>query len=90
MEVQGHLKKKLITQLQPDTDYSFTLMSQGNGAGGLQQQVSIRTTPDLLTSKPSPYQLNEEEEEGKVTIILPEVPPEAHVRYVLFVCMCVC
>ncbi|XP_022614832.1 receptor-type tyrosine-protein phosphatase F-like isoform X2 [Seriola dumerili] len=52
VEVQGNLKRKLITQLQPDTDYSFVLMSRGNSAGGLQQQVSIRTAPDLLKMKP--------------------------------------
>ncbi|KAG7259857.1 hypothetical protein CRUP_016163 [Coryphaenoides rupestris] len=33
---------------KPDTDYSFVLMSRGNSAGGLQQQVSIRTSPDLF------------------------------------------
>uniref|UniRef100_A0A672MBG1 Receptor-type tyrosine-protein phosphatase F n=1 Tax=Sinocyclocheilus grahami TaxID=75366 RepID=A0A672MBG1_SINGR len=51
VEVQGDLKRKLITRLQPDTDYSFVLMSRGNSAGGLQQQVSIRTAPDLPQRK---------------------------------------
>uniref|UniRef100_A0A671YWF4 Receptor-type tyrosine-protein phosphatase F n=1 Tax=Sparus aurata TaxID=8175 RepID=A0A671YWF4_SPAAU len=52
VEVQGTLKRRLITQLQPDTDYSFVLTSRGNIAGGLQQQVSIRTAPDLIKTKP--------------------------------------
>uniref|UniRef100_A0A4W6F1S3 Receptor-type tyrosine-protein phosphatase F n=1 Tax=Lates calcarifer TaxID=8187 RepID=A0A4W6F1S3_LATCA len=56
VEVQGNLKRKLITQLQPDTDYSFVLTSRGNIAGGLQQQVSIRTAPDLITTKPITHQ----------------------------------
>uniref|UniRef100_A0A673BFF0 Receptor-type tyrosine-protein phosphatase F n=1 Tax=Sphaeramia orbicularis TaxID=375764 RepID=A0A673BFF0_9TELE len=58
VEVQGILKRKLITQLQPDTDYSFVLTSRGNIAGGLQQQVSIRTAPDLIKTKPinNPHQ----------------------------------
>uniref|UniRef100_A0A671X899 Receptor-type tyrosine-protein phosphatase F n=1 Tax=Sparus aurata TaxID=8175 RepID=A0A671X899_SPAAU len=56
IEVQGNQKRKWITQLQPDTDYSFVLMSRGNSAGGLQQQVSIRTAPDLLKMKPARYQ----------------------------------
>ncbi|XP_072540062.1 protein tyrosine phosphatase receptor type Fa isoform X10 [Salminus brasiliensis] len=72
VEVQGDLKRKLITRLQPDTDYSFVLMSRGNSAGGLQQQVSIRTAPDLLTSKPSRHP-NDPEEGGKLTITLPRV-----------------
>ncbi|XP_047444205.1 protein tyrosine phosphatase receptor type Fa isoform X18 [Mugil cephalus] len=80
VEVQGNLKRKLITQLQPDTDYSFVLMSRGNSAGGLQQQVSIRTAPDLLKVKPALYQ-QDVEEGGKVAITLPKVPPGAPVRW---------
>ncbi|XP_037624902.1 protein tyrosine phosphatase receptor type Fa isoform X6 [Sebastes umbrosus] len=80
VEVQGNLKRKLITQLQPDTDYSFVLMSRGNSAGGLQQQVSIRTAPDLLKMKPARYQ-HDVEEGGKVTISLSRVPAEAPVRW---------
>ncbi|XP_042273044.1 protein tyrosine phosphatase receptor type Fa isoform X8 [Thunnus maccoyii] len=80
VEVQGNLKRKLITQLQPDTDYSFVLMSRGNSAGGLQQQVSIRTAPDLLKMKPAQHQ-HDVEEGGKVTISLPRVPAGAPVRW---------
>ncbi|XP_029988313.1 protein tyrosine phosphatase receptor type Fa isoform X3 [Sphaeramia orbicularis] len=80
VEVPGHLKRKLITQLQPDTDYSFVLMSRGNSAGGLQQQVSIRTAPDLLKTKPARYQ-HGLEEGGKVTVSLPKVPTGAAVRW---------
>uniref|UniRef100_A0A671X4W5 Receptor-type tyrosine-protein phosphatase F n=1 Tax=Sparus aurata TaxID=8175 RepID=A0A671X4W5_SPAAU len=83
IEVQGNQKRKWITQLQPDTDYSFVLMSRGNSAGGLQQQVSIRTAPDLLKMKPARYQ-HDVEEDGRVTIILPKVPAGAPVRSVLF------
>uniref|UniRef100_W5M9W5 Receptor-type tyrosine-protein phosphatase F n=1 Tax=Lepisosteus oculatus TaxID=7918 RepID=W5M9W5_LEPOC len=71
VEVQGKLKRKLITKLQPDTDYSFVLMSRGNSAGGLQQVVSIRTAPDLLKSKPVIYR--GQEEDGKLTISLNRV-----------------
>lgn len=72
MEVEGGLKKKLITQLQPDTEYSFVLMSRGNGAGAIQQQVSIRTAPDLLNFKPALYP-SDVEEDGQVAIALPQV-----------------
>ncbi|XP_069378731.1 protein tyrosine phosphatase receptor type Fa isoform X11 [Paralichthys olivaceus] len=80
VEVQGNLKRKLITQLQPDTDYSFVLMSRGNSAGGLQQQVSIRTAPDLLRMKPALYQ-HDVEEGGRVTVSLPRAPAGAPVRW---------
>ncbi|XP_052454895.1 receptor-type tyrosine-protein phosphatase F isoform X2 [Carassius gibelio] len=72
VEVQGDLKRKLITRLQPDTDYSFVLMSRGNSAGGLQQQVSIRTAPDLFTTKPALHK-QDPEEGGKLTITLPKI-----------------
>ncbi|KAG7228905.1 hypothetical protein INR49_008683 [Caranx melampygus] len=84
VEVQGNLKRKLITQLQPDTDYSFVLMSRGNNAGGLQQQVSIRTAPDLLKIKPARYQ-HSVEEGGKVSISVPRVPAAAPVRWYFIV-----
>uniref|UniRef100_A0A3B3XYM9 Fibronectin type-III domain-containing protein n=1 Tax=Poecilia mexicana TaxID=48701 RepID=A0A3B3XYM9_9TELE len=82
VEIQSDLKKKLITRLQPDTYYSFVLMSYGNGAGDLQQQVSVRTAPNLLSVKPTRYQPSVDE--AWVTIVMPEVPVEAHVRSVLF------
>ncbi|XP_051996644.1 receptor-type tyrosine-protein phosphatase F-like isoform X2 [Xyrauchen texanus] len=80
VEVQGDLKRKLITRLQPDTDYSFVLMSRGNSAGGLQQQVSIRTAPDLFTTKPAHYK-HDPEEGGKLTITPPKVHNRALVRW---------
>ncbi|XP_051554731.1 receptor-type tyrosine-protein phosphatase F-like isoform X8 [Myxocyprinus asiaticus] len=80
VEVQGNLKRKLITRLQPDTDYSFVLMSRGNSAGGLQQQVSIRTAPDLFKTKPALYKPNQTSN-GKLTINLPKVPTTAPVRW---------
>ncbi|XP_076600759.1 receptor-type tyrosine-protein phosphatase F isoform X10 [Chaetodon auriga] len=77
VEVQGNLKRRLITQLQPDTDYSFVLTSRGNIAGGLQQQVSIRTAPDLIKTKPSTHQA----QGGKMTINLPKVQTTTRVRW---------
>ncbi|XP_074545327.1 receptor-type tyrosine-protein phosphatase F isoform X10 [Halichoeres trimaculatus] len=77
VEVQGNLKRKLISQLQPDTDYSFVLTSRGNIAGGLQQQVSIRTAPDLIKTKPRTHQA----QGGKMTINLPQVQTTTRVRW---------
>uniref|UniRef100_A0A3B4AJS0 Receptor-type tyrosine-protein phosphatase F n=1 Tax=Periophthalmus magnuspinnatus TaxID=409849 RepID=A0A3B4AJS0_9GOBI len=78
VEVEGNLKRKLITSLQPDTDYSFVLTSRGNIAGGLQQQVSIRTAPDLIKTQP----INKQQAEGgKMTIILPKVQTNARIRW---------
>uniref|UniRef100_A0A669PUG5 Receptor-type tyrosine-protein phosphatase F n=1 Tax=Phasianus colchicus TaxID=9054 RepID=A0A669PUG5_PHACC len=71
VEVDGHSMKKLISDLQPDTDYSFVLMNRGNSAGGLQHLVSIRTAPDVLQSKP--IATNKYIQEGKFTLTLPKV-----------------
>ncbi|XP_077379821.1 receptor-type tyrosine-protein phosphatase F isoform X14 [Festucalex cinctus] len=79
VEVQGNLKRKLITQLQPDTDYSFVLTSRGNIAGGLQQQVSIRTAPDLIKTKP--LYSTHQAQGGKMTINLPKVQTTTRVRW---------
>ncbi|XP_070397699.1 receptor-type tyrosine-protein phosphatase F isoform X2 [Nothobranchius furzeri] len=76
VEVDGSQKRKLITQLQPDTNYSFVLTSRGNIAGGLQQQVSIRTAPDLIKTKPGTQAHG-----GKLTITLPTVQTTSRVRW---------
>ncbi|XP_026061912.1 receptor-type tyrosine-protein phosphatase F isoform X13 [Carassius auratus] len=86
VEVQGNLKRKLITRLQPDTNYSFVLMSRGNSAGGLQQQVSIRTAPDLFKTKPVLF-TTDQSSNGKLTINLPKVPTTAPVRWYYIVVM---
>ncbi|XP_056451779.1 receptor-type tyrosine-protein phosphatase F isoform X3 [Gadus chalcogrammus] len=80
VEVQGDQKRRLITRLQPDTDYSFVLMSRGNSAGGLQQQVSIRTSPDLFKSKPVLYS-QQQAQGGKLTIDLPQVQTTTQVKW---------
>ncbi|XP_043991409.1 receptor-type tyrosine-protein phosphatase F-like isoform X8 [Gambusia affinis] len=77
VEVEGNQKRKLITHLQPDTDYSFVLTSRGIIAGGLQQQVSIRTAPDLIKAKP----VSQTPQDGKMTINLPKVQTTTRVRW---------
>lgn len=79
VEVQGDLRRKLISRLQPDTEYSFVLMNRGSSAGGLQQQVSIRTAPDLLDTKPS-RSAHESAVGGRVTLTLSAVTANAAAR----------
>ncbi|XP_029943506.1 protein tyrosine phosphatase receptor type Fa [Salarias fasciatus] len=79
VEVPGDLQRKLIRQLEPDTEYSFVLMSRGDGAGDVQQQVSVRTAPDLLTAKPVVYQ-HPGDDGGTATVRLPQVPAGSSVR----------
>ncbi|KAH0618705.1 hypothetical protein JD844_018135 [Phrynosoma platyrhinos] len=71
VEVDGHSMKKLINDLQPDTNYSFALTNRGSSAGALQHRVFIRTAPDVLQSKPvSTYKYIHN---GQFTLTLPRV-----------------
>ncbi|XP_074122274.1 receptor-type tyrosine-protein phosphatase F isoform X5 [Sminthopsis crassicaudata] len=79
VEVDGHSMKKLIRDLQPNTEYSFVLMSRGSSAGGLQHLVSIRTAPDLLLQKPLP--MTKYMEDGRFTLTLPRVETKSAVRW---------
>ncbi|XP_060773049.1 receptor-type tyrosine-protein phosphatase delta-like isoform X2 [Neoarius graeffei] len=71
VEVDGKLTQKLITNLQPETQYSFLLTNRGNSAGGLQHRVSTMTAPDILRAKP--YLIGKTNSDGMVTVELPSV-----------------
>uniref|UniRef100_A0A8C5RMN4 Receptor-type tyrosine-protein phosphatase F n=1 Tax=Laticauda laticaudata TaxID=8630 RepID=A0A8C5RMN4_LATLA len=78
VEVDGHSMKKLINDLQPDTNYSFALTNRGSSAGALQHRVFIRTSPDVFQTKPvSPYKYIHN---GQFTITLPKVKTSVPVR----------
>ncbi|XP_072580362.1 receptor-type tyrosine-protein phosphatase F isoform X21 [Vulpes vulpes] len=79
VEVDGHSMRKLIADLQPNTEYSFVLMNRGNSAGGLQHLVSIRTAPDLLPHKPMPASAFIED--GRFTLSMPHVQDTSLIRW---------
>ncbi|XP_022614506.1 receptor-type tyrosine-protein phosphatase delta isoform X17 [Seriola dumerili] len=78
VEVDGKLTQKLITGLQPETQYSFLLTNRGNSAGGLQHRVSTMTAPDILRTKP--YLIGKTNSDGMVTVELPSVETSDRVR----------
>lgn len=78
VEVDGRLTQKLITGLQPETQYSFLLTNRGNSAGGLQHRVSAMTAPDILRTKP--YLISKTNSDGMVTVELPAVETSERVR----------
>ncbi|XP_072366740.1 protein tyrosine phosphatase receptor type Fa isoform X5 [Scyliorhinus torazame] len=83
VEVDGQSMRKLITNLQPNTEYSFVLTNRGNSAGGLQQVVSIRTAPNLLSTKPIVVSKNIQD--GKLPINLPKVQTTSDVKWYFIV-----
>uniref|UniRef100_A0A3B3ZVI9 Receptor-type tyrosine-protein phosphatase S n=1 Tax=Periophthalmus magnuspinnatus TaxID=409849 RepID=A0A3B3ZVI9_9GOBI len=78
VEVDGKLTQKLITGLQPETQYSFLLTNRGNSAGGLQHRVSTMTAPDVLRTKP--YLIGKTNLDGMVTVEMPSVQTSERVR----------
>nr|XP_056723667.1 receptor-type tyrosine-protein phosphatase F isoform X11 [Euleptes europaea] len=79
VEVDGLSMKKLINDLQPDTNYSFVLTNRGSSAGGLQHRVFIRTAPDVLQSKP--IATHKYISNGQFTLTLPRVQTSLPVRW---------
>ncbi|XP_048671524.1 receptor-type tyrosine-protein phosphatase F isoform X14 [Marmota marmota marmota] len=79
VEVDGHSMRKLIADLQPNTEYSFVLMNRGSSAGGLQHLVSIRTAPDLLPHKPLPASAYIED--GRFALSMPQVEDPSLVKW---------
>ncbi|CAJ1052203.1 protein tyrosine phosphatase receptor type Db isoform X13 [Xyrichtys novacula] len=78
VEVDGKLTQKLITGLEPDTQYSFLLTNRANSAGGLQHRVTATTAPDILKTKP--MVVGKTNADGMVTVQLPTVQTTAKVR----------
>ncbi|XP_069498514.1 receptor-type tyrosine-protein phosphatase F isoform X3 [Ambystoma mexicanum] len=78
VDVDGHSMRKLISNLKPNTEYSFVLMNRGNSAGGLQHRVTIHTAPNVLQDKPS--STSKYIQDGRFTLRLPQVQTTAPVR----------
>ncbi|XP_071757910.1 protein tyrosine phosphatase receptor type Db isoform X9 [Centroberyx gerrardi] len=78
VEVDGKQTQKLITGLEPDTQYSFLLTNRANSAGGLQHRVTATTAPDILKTKPT--LVGKTNADGMVTVQLPTVQTTAKVR----------
>ncbi|XP_032062552.1 receptor-type tyrosine-protein phosphatase delta isoform X36 [Aythya fuligula] len=78
VEVDGRATQKLITNLKPETSYSFVLTNRGNSAGGLQHRVTAKTAPDVLRTKP--VFIGKTNIDGMITVELPEVPSNENIK----------
>ncbi|XP_071588253.1 receptor-type tyrosine-protein phosphatase delta isoform X17 [Heliangelus exortis] len=78
VEVDGRATQKLITNLKPETSYSFVLTNRGNSAGGLQHRVTAKTAPDVLRTKP--VFIGKTNLDGMITVELPEVPSNQNIK----------
>nr|XP_032822215.1 receptor-type tyrosine-protein phosphatase delta-like isoform X6 [Petromyzon marinus] len=78
VEMEERATHRLISDLSPDTEYSFGLTHRGSAAGGLQQVVTVRTAPDTLRARPT--FLGKVSADGSVTVSLPQVSNQLHIR----------
>ncbi|KAM4807555.1 receptor-type tyrosine-protein phosphatase delta isoform 6-T6 [Rhinophrynus dorsalis] len=78
VEVDGRATQRLITNLKPETSYSFVLTNRGNSAGGLQHRVTAKTAPDVLRTKP--VFIGKTNSNGMITVELPEVPANERIK----------
>ncbi|XP_039212065.1 receptor-type tyrosine-protein phosphatase delta isoform X32 [Crotalus tigris] len=78
VEVDGRATQKLITNLKPETSYSFVLTNRGNSAGGLQHRVTAKTAPDVLRAQP--VFIDKTNLDGMITVKLPEVPANKTIK----------
>ncbi|XP_063770955.1 receptor-type tyrosine-protein phosphatase S isoform X10 [Pseudophryne corroboree] len=78
VDVDGRTTKKLITNLKPKTYYNFILTNRGNTMSGLQQNVAVRTAPNMLGMKP--MVTRKPEPDGSLTVVLPDVETSETVR----------
>uniref|UniRef100_A0A8C4TN33 protein-tyrosine-phosphatase n=1 Tax=Erpetoichthys calabaricus TaxID=27687 RepID=A0A8C4TN33_ERPCA len=79
VDVDARATKALITNLRPNTTYSFKMIIGENNMGGLRHNIQVRTAPQILASKPV---LNRKiDGDGSINIVLPSLETLIPVRY---------
>ncbi|XP_055722554.1 receptor-type tyrosine-protein phosphatase S-like isoform X2 [Salvelinus fontinalis] len=71
MEVDAKLRKAVIPNLQPDTDYDFKITSSEGNMGGLRHRIHAKTSPPIAIRRPEIDHTRDTE--TTVTIILPSL-----------------
>nr|XP_046178530.1 receptor-type tyrosine-protein phosphatase S-like isoform X1 [Oncorhynchus gorbuscha]XP_046178531.1 receptor-type tyrosine-protein phosphatase S-like isoform X1 [Oncorhynchus gorbuscha]XP_046178532.1 receptor-type tyrosine-protein phosphatase S-like isoform X1 [Oncorhynchus gorbuscha] len=71
MEVDAKLRKAVIPNLQPDTDYDFKITSSEGNMGGLRHRIHAKTSPPIAIRRPEID--HSRDTETTITIILPSL-----------------
>ncbi|XP_075919081.1 receptor-type tyrosine-protein phosphatase S-like isoform X2 [Petromyzon marinus] len=71
IEVDGWSGRKRVSGLRPDTEYRLGLTSRGDSAGALQQEVGVRTAPQLFRGA-RPVPLGRVSADGTISLDLPQ------------------
>ncbi|XP_019900977.1 receptor-type tyrosine-protein phosphatase S isoform X9 [Esox lucius] len=83
MEVDARLRKAVIPNLQPDTDYDFKITSPEGNMGGLRHRIHAKTSPPITIRRPEIDHARDTE--STVTIILPSLENHSPVKNVYVV-----
>ncbi|KAM9844575.1 receptor-type tyrosine-protein phosphatase S-like [Aulostomus maculatus] len=83
MEVDAHLRKAVITNLQPDTSYDFKITAPEGNMGGLRHRITAKTSPPITIRRPEIDHTRDTE--TTVTIILPSLETRTPVKNVYVV-----
>ncbi|KAM4604981.1 receptor-type tyrosine-protein phosphatase S-like [Polymixia lowei] len=83
MEVDARLRKAVIPNLQPDTNYDFKITSPEGNMGGLRHRIHAKTSPPITIRRPEIDHARDTE--TTVTIILPSLETRTPVKNVYVV-----
>uniref|UniRef100_A0A665WZA3 protein-tyrosine-phosphatase n=1 Tax=Echeneis naucrates TaxID=173247 RepID=A0A665WZA3_ECHNA len=83
MEVDARLKRAVIPNLQPDTNYDFKITAPEGNMGGLRHRITAKTSPPIVIRRPEIDHTRETE--TTVTIILPSLETRTPVKNVYVV-----
>ncbi|CAB1326606.1 unnamed protein product [Coregonus sp. 'balchen'] len=78
MEVDARLRKAVIPNLQPDTDYDFKITSAEGNMGGLRHRIYAKTSPPIAIRRPEIDHTRDTE--TTITIILPSLENRSPVK----------
>ncbi|KAI5628188.1 protein tyrosine phosphatase, receptor type, D isoform X17 [Silurus asotus] len=78
LEVDGRLGLQRITELKPQSIYTFLLSNKADGSEGLQHRADAMTAPNLLLRKPQ--LMEKSSSESTATLQLPSVHTHVPVR----------
>ncbi|MCI4395004.1 hypothetical protein PGIGA_G00175390 [Pangasianodon gigas] len=78
LDVDGRLGQQRVTELKPQSLYTFLLSNKADGSEGLQHRADAMTAPNLLPRKPQ--LVEKSSSESTATLQLPSVHTHATVR----------
>ncbi|XP_030015774.1 receptor-type tyrosine-protein phosphatase S isoform X4 [Sphaeramia orbicularis] len=83
LEVDARLRKAVIPNLQPDTNYDFMITAPEGNMGGLRHRITAKTSPPITIRRPEIDHTRDTE--TTITIILPSLETRTPIKNVYVV-----